>query len=588
MNETVFQMPRMNLRLLLVACVACISFACADSGTVPEPDPEPAPVPVPVPVPEETEPYLEVSPAMLRFDVAGNALGEKSFVVKTNCPWRLDIPKEADWLEASDVAGKGLDTVSFRLYIDRTYHTADLVFTAECADGRPALTQSVTVQQGTEPAEPDPSDPDTPDDNPPGPSNPDDPGGDSKDDPDQNPDDPGGDSKDDPDQNPDDPGGDSKDDSDQNPDDPGGDSKDDPDQNPDDPSGDSKDDPDQNPDDPTPEVPPVVQVQPSIVAVDPTFLWWNADDRGQTKQVAVYVANFDGYTLDVSIEGAYADRFEVQSPVRDGLVVRVGNVGVNDSDVDYTASLVISVKNGNSLSVPLTQVKRMAGSNGDKEDDDKGDSGEDAGSGGDSGGGSGTPSDDNDSGGGNTPPPTENDSNDTARGGGSDDFTHLKPESLFKNRVGPTPAGWCGEYCAVYSGGGYDSDPTYPSLLGTRAKVKGLAMNGKTTAVGRIVSPEIAGGCGTLSFDYGITDAGDRRVDFTVEILQNGVAVRTFRVERTAEKFKKYTFTGDVRVSGRFQIVFTNNCPSKQARDKDRYTIFHIEWTGLKQTENNR
>lgn len=380
MNETVFQMPGMNLRLLLAACVAWISFACADSGTVPEPEPEPAPVPVPVP--EETEPYLEVSPALLRFDVAGNALGEKSFVVKTNCPWRLDIPKEADWLEASDVAGKGLDTVSFRLFIDRTYHTADLVFTAECADGHPALTQSVTVRQGTEPVEPDPSDPDTPDDNPPGLSNPDDPGGDS-------------------------------------------------------------------------------------------------------------------------------------------------------------------------------------------------------------GGGSGTPSDDNDSGGENTPP-TGNDSNDTERGGGSDDFTHLKPESLFKNRVGPTPAGWCGEYCAVYSGGGYDSDPTYPSLLGTRANVKGLAMNGKTTAVGRIVSPEIAGGCGTLSFDYGITDAGDRRVDFTVEILQNGVSVRTFRVERTAEKFMKYTFAEDVRVSGRFQIVFTNNCPSKQARDQDRYTIFHIEWTGLKQTENDR
>ena len=335
MNETVFQMPGMNLRLLLAACVAGITFACADSGTVPEPEPEPAPVPVP----EETEPYLEVSPALLRFDVAGNALGEKSFVVKTNCPWRLDIPKEADWLEASDVAGKGLDTVSFRLFIDRTYHTADLVFTAECADGHPALTQSVTVRQGTEPVEPDPSDPD---------------------------------------------------------------------------------------------------------------------------------------------------------------------------------------------------------------------------------------------------------SNDTERGGGSDDFTHLKPESLFKNRVGPTPAGWCGEYCAVYSGGGYDSDPTYPSLLGTRANVKGLAMNGKTTAVGRIVSPEIAGGCGTLSFDYGITDAGDRRVDFTVEILQNGVSVRTFRVERTAEKFMKYTFAEDVRVSGRFQIVFTNNCPSKQARDQDRYTIFHIEWTGLKQTENDR
>ncbi len=367
----------MNLRLLLAVCTAWLSFACADSGTVPEPDPEPTPVPVPVP--EAAEPYLEVAPAVLRFDVAGNALDGKGFIVKTNCPWRLDIPKEADWLEASAVAGSGLDTVSFRLYIDRTYHTADLVFTAECTDGRSALTQTVTVRQGTEPVEPDPSDPNAPDDDP-------------------------------------------------------------------------------------------------------------------------------------------------------------------------------------------------SGSGGDAVPDD----------GNGSGGGSGS------EGGGDATPPAEDDSNDPARGGGSDDFTHLTPASLFQDRVGPTPAGWCGAYCAVYSGGGTDSDPAYPSLLGPRAEVKGLAMNGKTTAVGRIVSPEIAGGCGTLSFDYGTTDAGDRRVDFNVEILQNGVVVRTFRVERTAEKFKKYTFTEEVRVPGPFRIVFTNNCPSKQARDKDRYTIFHIEWTGMKRTENNR
>jgi len=522
----------MNLRLLLVGCAACISFACADSGSVPEPEPEP--IPTPVPVPEAAEPYLEVSPAMLRFDSAGNALNGKGFIVKTNCAWRLDIPDGADWLEASVVSGKGLDTVSFQLYIDSMYHAADLVFTAQSTDGSSALTQSVTVRQGTEPVETDPSDPNTPNDNPPSPSNPDAPN-----------------------------------------DDPSG-------------SGDSEDDPDQKPD---PDAPAV----PRIVAVAPTVLWWYADDRGQTKQVVVYIADFDGYTLDASIDGAYADRFEVQSTVRkeNTVLVNVSNVGVNESDVDYMASLVVSVKGGNSLSVPLTQVKRMADSNGDKENDDKDDSGDtgtqggadNSGGGGDvavpdNGNGSGNGSSSGD--GGNTAPPTGDDSDASARGGGADDFTHLNPESLFKDRVGPTPAGWHGEYCAVYSGGGYDSNPIYRSLFGLNAHVKGLAMNGKTTGVGRIVSPEIAGGCGKLSFNYGITDAGDRQIDFTVEILQNGVAVRTFRMERTAEKFEKYTFTTDVQVSGRFRIVFTNNCPSKQTQDKDRYTIFHIEWTGWK------
>ncbi len=524
----------MNLRLLFVVCAACISFACADSGSVPEPEPEP--IPTPVPVPEVAEPYLEVSPAMLSFDSAGNALNGKGFIVKTNCAWQLDIPDGADWLEASDVSGKGLDTVSFQLYIDSMYHAADLVFTAQSTDGSSALTQSVTVQQGTEPVESDPSDPNTPDDNLSSPSNPDAPNDEPSD------------------------------------------------------SGDSKDDPDQKPN-PDPDAPAV----PRIVAVDPTVLWWYADDRGQTKQVVAYIADFDGHILDASIEGAYADRFEVQSTVHEEKVVRVNvsNVGVNESDADYTASLVVSVKGGNSLSVPLTQVKRMADSNGDKEDDDKDNNGDTGTQGGadNSGGGGGAAVPDNGNGsgngsssggGGNAAPPAGDDSDASARGGGADDFTHLTPESLFKDRVGPTHAGWHGEYCAVYSGGGTDSDPTYPTLLGPRPSVKGLAMNGKTTGVGRIVSPEIAGGCGKLSFNYGITDAGDRQIDFTVEILQNGIAVRTFRVERTAEKFKKYTFTGEALVSGRFRIVFTNNCPSKQAQDKDRYTIFHIEWTGWK------
>ena len=284
----------MNPQLLLIACVACISFACADSGTVPEPDPEPTPVPAPVP--EAAEPYLEVSPAVLNFDTAGNALNEEAFVVKTNCAWRLDIPDGADWLEASEVSGRGLDTVSFRLYIDRTYHAADLVFTAERADGGSALVQSVTVRQGTEPAESDPTDPTDP-------------------------------------------------------------------SNPGDDPGDPKDDPDQNP---TPEEPPATPAAPSIVAVDPTVLWWNADDRGQTKQIAVYVANFEGHTLELALEGADADRFEAHAAVREEMILRVdvGTIGVNESDVDYTASLVLSVEGGNRLSVPLTQVKRRTETDG--------------------------------------------------------------------------------------------------------------------------------------------------------------------------------------------------------------------------------
>lgn len=512
-------MLKINLRrcfaaLAIHSLFVCV-IACADAGSIPEPAPEPAPEPI------VEAPYLEVSPAALHFDIAGNALNAKGFAVESNCAWRLTVPEDADWLKASVTSGEGPATVSFQLFVDTVYHAAALTFSAESADGQTVLSHSVTVRQGTEPSEPD-----NPEENPSEPSGPDDS---------NKPNEP---------TDPDDSG------SEPEPSDP--------------------DDPKEDPNPNTP--PPSESAVPHISSVSPTSLLWDASDCAVSKTVTVEVSNFENHVLDASIVGPNAGRFEPPS-VREGLVVRVTNVGPNETDADFTASLVISVEGGNRIVVPLSQSKRAATPDDGTNDKDDGS--------GDSGSGKEDGSDENQTGGDNNGDADEDDDTGDVSGGGADDFSSLNPNSIYKKQ-GPTPAGWIGEHCAVYSGGGPFSEPYFPSLLGPDAKVRGLSMSGNTASVGTILSPELQGGCGTLTFDYGVTNEGDTRVDFRVDIQQNGVSVKSFRVKDSVALLEKNTFTTEVHVAGPFRIVFTNNCPSKQPIAIDRYTIFHVRWTGEK------
>lgn len=164
--------------------------------------------------------------------------------------------------------------------------------------------------------------------------------------------------------------------------------------------------------------------------------------------------------------------------------------------------------------------------------------------------------------------------------GGNDDFSTLSSTSSYGAQT--SKAGWVGANVAVMSGGAKESNPVFPSMMGDDATVKGMTMNGKTTAVGTITSPTLTTGCGTLKFNYGFPFQESNGVDFKVEIIQNGVAVKTIQVKDTsATQLKAYTFEQEVNVAGEFQIKFTNNCPSNNnSKNKDRYTIWNIEWTG--------
>lgn len=161
---------------------------------------------------------------------------------------------------------------------------------------------------------------------------------------------------------------------------------------------------------------------------------------------------------------------------------------------------------------------------------------------------------------------------------GRDDFNTVNWNSSYIARQ--STAGWVGENCAVQAGGPADANPVFPSLLGSSTDARAWVINGKTSAVGKITSPVITTGCGTLTFQYGMTFTEANGYNFTVDIVQNGEVVKTFNVVNADNtKFAKYTFTEEVNVAGEFQIVITNNCPSAADGNKDRYSIWDIMWT---------
>ena len=162
---------------------------------------------------------------------------------------------------------------------------------------------------------------------------------------------------------------------------------------------------------------------------------------------------------------------------------------------------------------------------------------------------------------------------------GRDDFNTVDWNSSYIARE--SAAGWVGENCAVQGGGPGDVNPQFNSLLGNDTNARAWVINGKTSGVGKITSPVITTGCGTLTFNYSTTFTEKSGYNFNVDIIQNGAVVKTFNVVNDDNtKFAKHTFTEEVNVAGEFQIVITNNCPSQNSSsNKDRVSIWDVMWT---------
>ena len=181
--------------------------------------------------------------------------------------------------------------------------------------------------------------------------------------------------------------------------------------------------------------------------------------------------------------------------------------------------------------------------------------------------------------------PEEPETPDTPATGNRADFETLTRTSSYTAHT--TTAGWVLTNCAVQEGYTTDINPQY-ILIGTVGDTdtwaKAACMNGKTSAVGTIESPEIAGGCGTLEFDFAHIFSDKNGMDFNIDVIQNDAVVKTINVKKTsseAAKMTKLHFSEEVNVSGTFKLKFTNNSPSATDGNKDRVSIWNLTWTSV-------
>ncbi|MDO4510334.1 MAG: DUF5689 domain-containing protein [Bacteroidales bacterium] len=147
-----------------------------------------------------------------------------------------------------------------------------------------------------------------------------------------------------------------------------------------------------------------------------------------------------------------------------------------------------------------------------------------------------------------------------------------------------TKAGWKATNASILKGGAADANPVFTFIGFKTGSTTDYAMacnlSGKTSGVGTLVSPEIEGGLGTLSFNYGYAYTESNGVSFRVDIKQGGTVVKSFDVtKKDAVKYTAYEFKEEVNLKGAFTIEVTNLCPSKSTSNKDRVALWNMTWT---------
>ena len=144
-----------------------------------------------------------------------------------------------------------------------------------------------------------------------------------------------------------------------------------------------------------------------------------------------------------------------------------------------------------------------------------------------------------------------------------------------------TTSGWTATNAAVFKGGTTNSSPAFV-LIGD-ASNRGVALNGKTSAVGKLTSATLTGGISKLTFTYGNVFSEANGVDITINIKQNDEVVATKQLDNNSvTQYTAYTFEWvlDTAIEGEFVIEIVNNCPSNNSnKNKDRVVICDIEWT---------
>jgi hypothetical protein len=148
-------------------------------------------------------------------------------------------------------------------------------------------------------------------------------------------------------------------------------------------------------------------------------------------------------------------------------------------------------------------------------------------------------------------------------------------------------AGWHTVNCAIQEGYTTDINPQFiciGKVPGTDTWAKAVCINGKTSASGVLESPELTGGCGVLSFNYGNMFSESNGVSFKVEVIQNGTVVKEVSFTKdnaSVPKLTKLEGSLDINVSGTFKLKFTNNSPTNSTSNKDRVSIWNLTWTSV-------
>jgi len=142
--------------------------------------------------------------------------------------------------------------------------------------------------------------------------------------------------------------------------------------------------------------------------------------------------------------------------------------------------------------------------------------------------------------------------------------------------------GWVASNSCLLEGGSVDSNPTF-SFIGyvtgsTSDYAKAPTLNGKTSTVGTLVSPTLKGGMTKLRFSYGAAFA-ESQLSFRVDVKQDGNVVKSWTVNNTSVTQKTaYSFEETCSITGEFTIEFTNLCPSSSSSNKDRVSIWNVNW----------
>ncbi len=137
-----------------------------------------------------------------------------------------------------------------------------------------------------------------------------------------------------------------------------------------------------------------------------------------------------------------------------------------------------------------------------------------------------------------------------------------------------TTQGWTTKWALILAGG---TEAT--NFISTDATFLFPCIDGTPARPGKLTSPTITGGLGTLKFNYGFP-YNETKVGFTVNILQGGNVVATDKVlADPATKATVFEYSHAFNISGDFVIEIVNDLvTNSSSNNKDRLAIWNLTW----------